>query len=83
VKQDDGGKKEALAQLSIWLSASLEKMRMLGGLSRSDSYPNATLQPIVGWTVIGHDWHSYIAYKSKHNEGDDDDAVVSLTVTNS
>lgn len=33
VKPDDGGKKEALAQLSIWLNANLEKMRHLQGIS--------------------------------------------------
>lgn len=30
VRPDDGGKKEALAQLAIWLTANLEKTRQLG-----------------------------------------------------
>ncbi|KAB8202246.1 hypothetical protein BDV34DRAFT_237096 [Aspergillus parasiticus] len=48
VKPDDGGKKEALAQLAIWLKP----------LDLAD-----WLLPTIGYTVVGHDWYVYIAYR--------------------
>ncbi|TKA79582.1 hypothetical protein B0A49_08194 [Cryomyces minteri] len=69
VKQSNGGNTEALAQLSIWLTAGLERIKLLGELN-GEQFPVDQLQPMIGWTVVGHDWHSYIAYKAIH-EGQD------------
>lgn len=69
VKQSNGGNTEALAQLSIWLTAGLEKTRLLGALGGQMSRIDQ-LQPVIGWTVIGHDWHTYIAFRAV-NEGQD------------
>jgi len=63
VKQENGGKDEALAQLAIWLAAGLENVRRLGELSQRQQSLGEELHPVVGWTVIGHDWHTYIAYR--------------------
>ena len=64
VKPDDGGKKEALAQLAIWLTASLEKNRSLGKLVKhGDTDLSDWLLPTVGITVVGHDWSTYIGYQ--------------------
>jgi hypothetical protein len=69
VKQSNGGNTEALAQLSIWLTAGLEKTRLLSALSGRSSVIDE-LRPMMGWTVIGHDWHTYIAFRAIH-EGQD------------
>ncbi|KAE8150278.1 hypothetical protein BDV25DRAFT_172276 [Aspergillus avenaceus] len=63
VKADDGGKKEALAQLAIWLSANLERLVRLGELVKGASVPTDWLVPTIGYTVIGHDWLTYMAYR--------------------
>jgi hypothetical protein len=62
VKQSNGGNTEALVQLAIWLAAGLEKLSRLQGLhgEKSDS---RVLLPAIGWTVIGHDWNLYIAFR--------------------
>ncbi|KAI9035299.1 uncharacterized protein KD926_003772 [Aspergillus affinis] len=62
VKQSNGGKVEALAQLSIWLAASLEKLLQISSLGERGN-EHFTLLPTVGWTVIGHDWHLYIVFR--------------------
>ncbi|KAE8380472.1 hypothetical protein BDV26DRAFT_279535 [Aspergillus bertholletiae] len=63
VKADDGGKKEVLAQLAIWLSANLERLVRLGELVKGLLNLTDWLFPTVGYTVIGHDWFTYIAYR--------------------
>jgi len=70
VKQENGGKDEALAQLAIWLSAGLENVRRLGELGQKRQYLGEELRPTVGWTVIGHDWHTYIAYRASKDGRD-------------
>jgi hypothetical protein len=70
VKQENGGKDEALAQLATWLAAGLENLRKLGDSSRKMPFSCDELHPVVGWTVIGHDWHTYIAYRTSRNGGD-------------
>ncbi|KAL4935708.1 hypothetical protein BDV06DRAFT_217228 [Aspergillus oleicola] len=64
VKLDKGSKKEALAQLAIWLAASLERIRQLGEQVKGKGKDSANwLQPTIGITIIGHDWYMYLAYK--------------------
>jgi hypothetical protein len=56
VKLDDGGKKEALAQLAIWLAAGLEKIRQLGEQVKGEGGDSITwMPPSLGLTIIGHD----------------------------
>ncbi|KAL4741738.1 hypothetical protein BDV11DRAFT_167873 [Aspergillus similis] len=62
VKESNGGNTEALVQLAILLSAGLEKLSRLQALlgTKSDS---RELLPGIGWTVIGHDWNLYVAFR--------------------
>ncbi|PKY04585.1 hypothetical protein P168DRAFT_136543 [Aspergillus campestris IBT 28561] len=69
VKPDDEGKKEVLAQLSIRLNATLEKMRRLQVLAKGSQPVPMNLLPTVGLTVIGHDWYTYIAYRLEDEMG--------------
>ncbi|KAJ5249497.1 hypothetical protein N7524_011813 [Penicillium chrysogenum] len=62
VKQSNGGKMEALAQLAIWLASGLEKLLELSNLQGKDA-EHSSLLPTLGWTVVGHDWHLYIAFR--------------------
>ena len=62
VKQSNGGKMEALAQLSIWLASGLEKLLQLSNL-QGKGVEHFPLLPTLGWTVVGHDWHLYIAFR--------------------
>jgi len=80
VKQSNGVNTEALAQLSIWLTAGLEKTRLLGASSGQTSRIDQ-LQPMIGWTVIGHDWHTYIAFRAIH-EGQDRVVITLLPTCN-
>ncbi|KNG84678.1 hypothetical protein ANOM_006987 [Aspergillus nomiae NRRL 13137] len=59
VKQSDGSSMEALVQLSIWLAAGLEKLLQLRNLQGQEF----DLLPTVGWTVIGHEWNLYVAFR--------------------
>ncbi|KAL4793259.1 hypothetical protein BDV19DRAFT_366909 [Aspergillus venezuelensis] len=64
VKSDEGSKKEALAQLAIWLAAGLEEIRRLGEQVMGESEGSVDwLLPSIGITIIGHDWYTYLAYK--------------------
>lgn len=69
VKQSNGGKKEALLQLIIWISAGLEKLLRLGN-SRNKELDGSQLLPSIGWTVIGHDRYLYIGFRGTF-EGQD------------
>ncbi|KAK4962222.1 hypothetical protein LTR66_012763, partial [Elasticomyces elasticus] len=62
VKQSNGGKMEALAQLAIWLASGLEKLLQLSNPQGKDAR-HLSLLPTLGWTVVGHDWHLYIAFR--------------------
>ncbi|KAE8316672.1 hypothetical protein BDV41DRAFT_561966 [Aspergillus transmontanensis] len=59
VKQPDGSSMEALVQLSIWLSAGLEKLSQLRNLQGHEF----DLLPTLGWTVMGHEWRLHFAFK--------------------
>jgi hypothetical protein len=61
VKPDDGGKKEALAQLTIWLTAGIRRTAQLYQIAEEGS-AEGRVPPTLGFTVIGHDWHTYMAY---------------------
>ncbi|KAJ9634223.1 hypothetical protein H2199_009053 [Coniosporium tulheliwenetii] len=70
VKQAGGDNKEAQAQLSIWLAAGLEHMWRLGNSAKKEPYPIESLQPMVGCTIVGHDWHTHIAFKVTEDQRD-------------
>ncbi|KAM3068374.1 hypothetical protein ACMFMG_009512 [Clarireedia jacksonii] len=67
VKPGNGGNDEALIQLAVWFAAGLQNLRRFGEL---DERPPEDLYPTVGWTVIGHDWYTYIVYTTQGNEKD-------------
>ena len=74
VKSNDGGKQEALAQLAIWQTAHLEKIKQLRYFATDGDVDFSNrLLPIVGYTVVGHDWYTYIVYRSE-------DGVVSCAI---
>ncbi|KAB8263114.1 hypothetical protein BDV32DRAFT_136177 [Aspergillus pseudonomiae] len=50
-------------ELAIWLSGNLEKMRRLGELAKGPLDQADWLLPTIGYTVVGHDWYVYIAYR--------------------
>ena len=67
MESNDGNKKEALAQLAIWLTANLKKVKQLRCFAgEGDMDSSNTLLPVVGYTVFGHDWYTYIAYRSEN-----------------
>ncbi|OAL45923.1 hypothetical protein IQ07DRAFT_207317 [Pyrenochaeta sp. DS3sAY3a] len=76
VREENGGKNEALVQLAVWLSAGLENVRRLGEMGHKRKYLGEELRPMVGWTIIGHDWHTCIASRADKNGRD---VCVSLT----
>lgn len=62
VKQSNGGNTEALLQLTICLVAGLGKLLHLSHLSNKP-LNGGQLLPGIGWTVIGHDWYLYVAFR--------------------
>ena len=64
VKASDGDCDEASMQLGVWCAAGLEKLRRL--------YPvkdDHDLRPLIGITVIGHDWNIHIGWKRVNGDG--------------
>ena len=51
IKESGGDYNEAVLQLGIWCSAGLQKR---GELSTIDISPSQ--KPLLGWTIIGHEW---------------------------
>ncbi|KAH8430643.1 uncharacterized protein LDX57_008306 [Aspergillus melleus] len=69
VANDENGEKdEALAQLALWLAAGMQHLRSLQQRIQPCSFSD--LPPMIGWTVIGHDWHTYIAFGDTSHNGD-------------
>lgn len=63
VKEPGGNYNEAIAQVSIWCAAGLERLRglrTLGGVEDDEQLP-----PFVGWTVVGHDWKFHVTWKGQ------------------
>ncbi|KAE8409029.1 hypothetical protein BDV37DRAFT_237876, partial [Aspergillus pseudonomiae] len=70
VKNENGGKDEALAQLATWIAAGMENTRKLWGQSSEEERPYCDLPPMVGWTVVGHDWHTWVTFGATKNGTD-------------
>ena len=68
IKESGGDYNEALLQLGVWSAAGLEK---LYSLLDEESHPSAL--PLLGITVIGHEWKIHISWKV-HDTGE----IVSL-----
>jgi len=68
VKREGGDATEALAQYSIWAAAGMERLRTLGIASNLPVRPRKDILPQVGWTVVGHDWRTYITCGDELNE---------------
>ncbi|OGM50938.1 hypothetical protein ABOM_000522 [Aspergillus bombycis] len=70
VKHENGGKDEALAQLATWIAAGMENTRKLWSRSSEEVHPYCDLPPMVGWTVVGHDWHTWVTFGATDNGTD-------------
>jgi hypothetical protein len=60
VKGSGGDYNEATIQLGIWCSAGLEKLQSMITTDTAE-----TQKPLLGWTVIGHEWKLHIAWKDQ------------------
>ena len=61
VKHSAGNMEEATIQYRVWAAAGLAKLKEL--------FNGATLlQPLLGWTVVGHKWTLYISWKLDNGE---------------
>lgn len=68
VKGSGGNRDEAIVQYGVWAAAGLAKVEEL--------FDGATLlQPLLGWTVVGHDWMLHMSWKLEDGE------VVSSTMS--
>lgn len=65
IKEPSGDQGEAAIQLAVFQSASLAKLHELTA-DRSSFVPGGRppceLPALLGWTIIGHEWKSYITY---------------------
>ena len=61
VKGSGGNRDEAIVQYGVWAAAGLAKVEEL--------FNRATLlQPLLGWTVVGHDWMLHMSWKLEDGE---------------
>jgi hypothetical protein len=58
IKGPGGNHDEAVVQLGIWCAAGLLQRREL---STTDISPSQ--KPLLGWTVIGHDWRLHMSWR--------------------
>lgn len=73
VKQSGGNHDEAVMQYGIWATAGLAKAEEL--------FNGAILQqPLLGWTVIGHNWALYMSWKLEGGEVVSSKTVVILLI---
>lgn len=49
--------------MGVWLAAALDKMQSLQHTRNTRPDEFVVLTPILGWTVVGHDWALHIAWK--------------------
>lgn len=60
IKPANGNCVEALAQLATWFASGFTKIRELN-LEAGEGVVINDLPPMIGWTVVGHDWRTYMA----------------------
>lgn len=72
VKRNGGDSCEASAQLGLWCAAGLERLRTLCLDLDTEGLHQEDLPPMVGWTVVGHEWKLCISWKDR------DGSVVSI-----
>lgn len=68
IKEPSGDQGEAAIQLAVFQSASLAKLHELvtdrfGDPDEEDSQQE--LPALLGWTIIGHEWKSFITYATQ------------------
>ena len=74
VKAQYGNEVEARAQLAVWLAAGLKHRRDVATAATGNAAAMDEV-PMLGWTVIGHQWDLYMAFVESGSTGD----VVSST----
>jgi hypothetical protein len=57
--KEAGGLPRGSDTIGIWSAATLEKIRLLRQGESQERLP-----PLVGWTVIGHEWKLHICWKN-------------------
>ncbi|UCK58878.1 hypothetical protein AFCA_001714 [Aspergillus flavus] len=70
VKHENGGKDEALAQLATWIVAGMENTRKLWSQSSEEVHSYRDLPPMVGWTIVGLDWYTWVTFGATNNGTD-------------
>ncbi|KAE8323647.1 hypothetical protein BDV39DRAFT_181838 [Aspergillus sergii] len=70
VKHENGGKDEALAQLATWIVAGMENTRKLWNQPSEEVHSYRDLPPMIGWTVVGHDWFTWVTFGATNNGTD-------------
>jgi hypothetical protein len=58
IKPSGGDYDEAVVQLGIWCAAGLRQRQSL-----RPAVVSASLQPLVGWTVVGHEWKLHLSWR--------------------
>ncbi|KIX01923.1 uncharacterized protein Z518_07862 [Rhinocladiella mackenziei CBS 650.93] len=58
IRGSSGSYDEAIVQLGIWYSAGLQKRQEMSVTNASPSQ-----KPLLGWTVIGHEWRPHISWR--------------------
>ena len=64
VKPARGAELEATVQLALWLAAGLSCRSQLLAAVGTNAKAMDTV-PLLGWTVVGHEWKLYMAYMDK------------------
>ncbi|GMF69837.1 unnamed protein product [Aspergillus oryzae] len=70
VKHENGGKDEALAQLATWIVAGMENTRKLWSQSSEEVHSYRDLPPMVGWTIVGLGWYTWVTFGATNNGTD-------------
>ncbi|KAG9856866.1 hypothetical protein KCU98_g3466, partial [Aureobasidium melanogenum] len=60
VERHGGSAEEAELRLMIWQASALSHLQYLHNFCGDQALP---VPPVVGWTVVGHTWSFYIAWK--------------------
>ncbi|KAF7596012.1 hypothetical protein BBP40_003792 [Aspergillus hancockii] len=63
-------KNKSLGQLATWMAAGMENTRRLWRQASGHPHSYGDLPPMVGWTVVGHDWHAFVAFGATTNGAD-------------
>lgn len=64
VKKFGGNEAEAQSQIYTWLGSGITKRRQLMASAAQQTDQSLTDQPmpLLGWTIVGHQWKLYVAF---------------------